>query len=498
MQPVKKFLSDTVIYGLSTIITKLLNFLLTPFYVTLFRPSVYSVFTTLYAWSALLNALLAFGMETTYFRFIEKTQKEDRNRVYNNSFTIILILSVVFLTTVLVFVNPIANWLSPTPEHTGLYKLYTKVFAGILVADALAVVPFAKIRAQQKALRFGLIKVLNILTNIGLNVLLLIILPKLAPFEVLGYTFSIASSGPWIGFVFIANLAASILTLFFLIPEIKTVKLTIDKPVAKEMLRYSFPIFIANLSFIINEHVDKMLFPKLLPGEQGAIDLGVYGAVSKIAVFLNLFVTGFRLGAEPFFFSYAKELDAQKVYAQIMEYFVITMVLVMVGLSANISWLQYFVGGVGENQEAYWSGLFIIPFLLLNYVLLGIYINLSIWYKLTDQTRYAIYISGIGAIVTVVLTYLLVPIYSYVGAVLATTTAYLTMVLFSFIWGQKNYPIPYKVNKLCFYILIGTFLSWSCFEILEANFLSSNLLFITFTALVVYSERKAIQLFFKK
>src|SRR5690606_23568918 len=188
-----------------------------------------------------------------------------------------------------------------------------------------------------------------------------------------------------------------------------------------EMLRYSLPILVANISFIINENLDKMFFPKLMPGEAGKEDLGIYGAVAKLAVFLSLFVTAFRLGAEPFFFSYSKNQNASKTYAVIMEYFVILMVVAMVGLTVNLDWLKYFIRGNEKEIAAYWTGLKIVPILLFNYVLLGIYMNLSIWYKLTDHTRYAIYISGIGAVITILLNIWLIPIYSYVGAVLSTT-----------------------------------------------------------------------------
>src|SRR5690606_2476726 len=219
----------------------------------------------------------------------------------------------------------------------------------------------------------------------------------------------------WVGYVFLSNLIASGLTLLLLLPELAKLRLRLDRKLAMDMLSYSLPILIANISFIINEHLDKIMIPKLLPGEAGDRDLGIYGAVSKIAVFLSIAVQAFRLGAEPFFFSYSKNANARQTYALIMDYFVIAVVLVMVGITANIEWLKYFIkGGSPEEQAQYWSGLHIIPILLLNYVLLGIYMNLSIWYKLTDQTRFGLYISGIGAAVTIVLNIVLIPRYSYV------------------------------------------------------------------------------------
>src|SRR5699024_1461969 len=302
----------------------------------------------------------------------------------------------------------------------------------------------------------------------------------------------------WLGYVFISNLIASVVTLLLLLPEMLSFRFSLDLPLVRQMLNYSFPILVANISFIINEHLDKMIFPKLLPGEQCDIDLVIYGALSKIAVFLNLFVTAFRLGAEPFFFSYAKNENARMVYAKIMEYFVIAMVLVMVGICANLEWLKYFVRGQGIQQEVYWSGLYIVPILLLNFVLLGVYMNLSIWYKLSDQTRYAVYIAGIGALLTLILSVIFIPMYSYLGAVLVTTMAYLVMIVISYIWGQKNYAIPYNLKKNIFYIFLGTLLSWVCYSLLDSHVWLGNGVLTLLSLGIAYSERENLQMMLRK
>lgn len=496
MSKIKKFINDTVIYGLSTIISRVLHFLLTPLFVSQFRPSVYGIFTNLYAWSSMVNAVLAFGMETTYFRFLDKVEKENKDRVFNASFFVTLISSVIFLLLVLSFAKPIGLWLSENPRLDMDYVRFTKYFAFILCADALAVVPFAKLRAQGRPIRFSALKIINIGIMVCANLFFLLLLPKL----IREYSAWADFARPWfhegwLGYVFISNLIASGVTLLLLLPEMLTFRFSLDLPMVKEMLAYSFPILIANISFIINEHLDKMLFPKLVPGEQGEIDLGIYGAVSKIAVFLNLFVTAFRLGAEPFFFSYAKYEDARKIYAKIMEYFVIAMVLVMVGISANLDWLKYFVRGQGAEQEVYWSGLYIVPIMLLNFVLLGVYMNLSIWYKLSDQTRYAVYIAGIGALLTLGLSFVFIPMYSYLGAVLVTTVAYVVMVAISYIWGQQNYRIPYNLKKNVLYILIGILFSGICFYVFDSNVWLSNGLLILFLIGVFYTEKDNIKSF---
>lgn len=491
MSKIKKFVNDTAIYGLSTIISRVLYFVLTPLFTSQFKPAVYGVFTNFYAVSSMVNAVLAFGMETTYFRFLAKVESKKKSTVFNSSFFIILITSVLFLGLVFTFSEPIGYWLSGDSQANKDYTLFVKYFAIILCADALAVVPFAKLRADGRPIRFSCLKIINILTMIVLNLFFLLLLPYL----IKHYESWAAFANPWfkegwLGYVFVSNLVASVFTLVLLLPEMSTFRFSLDLPLIREMLAYSFPILVGNISFIINEHLDKMLFPRLLPGEQGDIDLGIYGAVSKIAMFLNLFITAFRIGAEPFFFSYAKNENARLVYAKIMDYFVLAMVLVMVGITANLDWLKYFVkGGDAAEQAIYWSGLYIVPILLLNFVLLGVYINLSIWYKLSDQTRYAVYIAGLGAIITIVLSFIIIPKYSYLGAVLIATCAYLVMVVMSYIWGQKKYPIPYNLMKNIGFIAVGVVLSWICYDLLDSNIWLCNGLFILFIACILWIEK---------
>src|SRR5690606_249036 len=341
--------------------------------------------------------------------------------------------------------------------------------------------------------RYSYIKFINIFITLFSNLFFIVYLPEWTKSSAFWADFA---SGwfqeGWIGYVFISNLLASGLTLLLLIPEMLTLRLRIDRPLMKSMLAYSFPILIANISFIINENLDKMFFPKLLPGEYGKTELGIYGAVTKIAVFLNLFVTAFRLGAEPFFFSYAKNENARRTYAMIMEYFVMLMVLVMVGITVNLDWLKDFIKGNELQPDIYWTGLKVVPFILFNFVLLGIYMNLSVWYKLTDQTRFAVYISVIGALVTIGLSFLLIPIYSYSGAVATTTTAYLAMIGLSLYWGQKYYPIPYHFAKIILYLVSGLGVSLASFFIFDGNFWIGNGLLLLFCTAIFFLERKNI------
>lgn len=501
MSKIKKLLSDTIIYGFTTVITRMIGFIMTPIYTRSFTDSaVYGVFTNMYAYAALVNAILAFGMETTFFRFLNRVEEKEKPKVYDTSFTIVLFTSVLFLITIFLFANPIASWLSSGSNISSQqdYVKFVKYFGIILVADALTVMPFAKLRTQGKAKRYSFVKVMNILVLVLANLFFLFWLPSLVNTSSFWADFAATwFIQDWVGNVFIANMIASIVTVVLLLPQLLQLRFNVDKSLVKSMVIYSLPILIANISFIINEHLDKMMFPKLIPGDVGARDLGVYGAAGKLAMFLNLFITAFRLGVEPFFFSHAKEKNATKTYAMIMDYFIIIMVLVMVGICANLDWLKLFIAGDEDNVGEYWDGLYIVPVLLFNYVLLGIYMNLSIWYKLSDQTRYAIYISGLGAIVTIVFNFLFIPKYSYLGASLSTTLAYIVMVALSFIWGQKNYPIPYKVLKNLSYVLIGVLLSGLIYYVLEANFWLSNLLFLAFLVGVIFKEKNNVLKFVK-
>ncbi|NGM60689.1 oligosaccharide flippase family protein [Sphingobacterium sp. SGG-5] len=494
MSSVKKFVSDTVIYGFTTIVSRMLSFLMTPIYLKKFKDAaVYGVYSNFYAWVSMLNALLAFGMETTFFRYLQKVEEKDQRKVYNNSFMVTLMTSILLLFSVFLCIGPLSRWFADG-DPVDDYTQYIKYFALILVTDALAVVPFAKLRAQGRPIRYSYLKFVNILITVFANLFLIVFLPSWVHQSTFwaGFAEGWFIEG-WLGYVFLSNLLASSVTLLLLLPEILTLQLRIDKVLMKDMLRYSFPILVANISFIINENLDKMFFPKLLPGDTGKMELGIYGAVAKIAVFLSLFVTAFRLGSEPFFFSHAKNKDAPRTYAQIMEYFVIFMVLIMVAVTVNLDWLKYYIEGNEAQPDVYWSGLKIVPILLFNYVLLGVYMNLSVWYKLTDQTQYALYISGLGALITIVLNVLLIPRYSYVGAVVSTTVVYLVMVGLSLFWGQKYYPIPYRFVKIGAYLVVGLLLSWVSYFVFDSNFWIGNGMLMALCLVVIFLERDILR-----
>lgn len=498
MSTLKKFAGQTLIYGLSTIIARLFNFILTPIFVKKFPAAVYGIFTTVYAWAAILNAIIAFGMETTFFRYLQKNEK-DKEKVYNNTFIVILFIVVLFVSSAFFFTESIAAWVLPG-ENLSDAKRYIQFFIFILSADALAVIPFAKIRADGKPMRFAIIKMMNILFFVGFSLLFIIAIPIILQNQWWGNEWIGTWYKPgWIGYVFIANLIASMVTLLILLPEILEIKFQLDRKLITSMFWYSFPILIANISFIINENLDKIFLSKLLPEDTGKVAIGTYGAVQKIAIFLSIFVQAFRLGAEPFFFSHAKNPNSGKTYAVIMDYFIIFMALVMVGIVANIDILKYFIkGGDPIEQAKYWSGLPVVPILLMGYVFLGIYMNLSIWYKLSDQTRYGLYISVAGAMITIVLNFIFIPYYSFFASAWITLFVYFSMAALSYWWGRKHYPIPYRVSKNIFYILAAAGTSWVSFSIFKNNLIIGNGLFILFLTATCWIERKQISQFIIK
>lgn len=490
MSAIKKFLGQTAIYGLTTVVSRMFNFILTPFFTGVFQPGIYSIFTKMYASASLINAILAFGMESTFFRYLNK-HEDKRQEVYNNSFFSIGFLSLLFLITALLFARPIALHFSNGPEEVADYLKYVHYFVWILFIDAICVIPFAKLRADERPMRFSLIKFLNIGTFIGFNLTFLLLVPYLIKSGgSLGDWCASWYREGWIGYVFVANLIASILTLVLLLPELLKLKLKFDGELFRKMLAYSWPVLVANLSFVVNENLDKMI---LEPLGVSAYNLGVYGAVCKIAVFLSLFITAFRLGAEPFFFSHAKSANARQTYATILNYFVIALSIIFVGLVANIELLKYFI-----NNKEYWVGLGAVPVLLFGYVCLGIYSNLSIWYRLSDQTKYGLYISVVGALITIVLNIVLVPKYGFMGSAWVSLLAYFTMMVISYVLGQRNYPIPYNLKRILMYMLTSLVLVVVSFWGFNRNLYIGNTLLLVFIFGAYYFEKEELMKLLKR
>lgn len=439
----------------------------------------------------MVQPLLAFGMETTFFRYLNK-HEDRKSQVYNNSFGTVIILTLIFLAVTLPFINQIAAWVA-IEKTTSFedYRLYALYFITFLVIDAWCVIPFAKLRADGRPGRYGLVKMVNVLVFIGLNLLFMYAIPFVIKYNYIGADWLKSWFHPkWIGYIFLSNLIASALTFVLLLPEISKFKPSFDSAMSKNMLIYSFPVLIANFSFIINENLDKTLLVKLLPKGIGAEQLGIYAACAKISIFLNLFVQAFRLGAEPFFFNHAKNKNAGQTYARIMDYFVIAVSVGFFAIVANLSLLKYFIG------EDFWKGLPVVPPLLFGYVALGIYMNLSVWYKLSDQTKYGLYISGVGAILTIVLNVAFIPKFSYMASAWASFASYAAMMILSYVWGQRNYPIPYNLKKNLAYIIFSVLLVYLSFYVFNSNIFIGDGLLILFVSVVLYFEWRNLKAIF--
>jgi O-antigen/teichoic acid export membrane protein len=494
----KKFAGQTAVYGLSTIAGRVLNFFLTPVYTRAYSTKVYGIFGNMYSYASMLNALLAFGMETTFFRYLNK-RPDDKAVVYNNSFGVIIIISIVFLLITFPLSGIITSWIQIDPKTPfAEYIQYTRYFIGILVVDAWCVIPFAKIRADGRPGRYGTIKLLNIVIFVGLNLVFIYVLPYVVSHNLPG-TGLITPwfKQGWLGYVFLSNLIASIATLLMLLPELVRFRPKFSKALFAEMMIYSWPVLIANFSFLINENLDKILLGKLLPASESATQVGIYVACAKISIFLSIFVNAFRLGAEPFFFSHANSKNASQTYARIMNYFVIAVCLIFVALVANIDLLKYFIKGKDATQTAlYWSGLKVVPLLLFGYVSLGIYMNLSVWYKLSDQTKYGLYISGVGAIITIVLNLLFIPTYGYIASAWISFAAYTSMMILSYLWGQKNYPIPYNLKKNLAYIISAVIFVYLSFYVFNRNIFIGNALLLIFGVAALSFEWKGLKAIF--
>ncbi|OKS89520.1 oligosaccharide flippase family protein [Mucilaginibacter polytrichastri] len=489
MSTAKKFVGQTAVYGLTTIVQRLLSAILTPLYTRAYLPKVYSIFSTMFSYASIIQAVLSFGMETTFFRYLNK-YADKKQQVYNNGFWAIIIITGFFLLITLPFTHAIAGLIkigNDTPQ--GDFETYIKYFIGILVLDAWCVIPFAKLRADGRPMRYGVIKVVNIVVTVILNLVLIFGIPYLIAHHLSGWQwYSQWYRQGWVGYVFVSNLVASVITLVMLLPELRKISLQVDGDMFKEMLVYSWPMLVANLSYIVNENLDKILLGKLLPVNISEHEVGVYSACARISIFLSLFNQAFRMGAEPFFFSHAKNKNAGHTYARIMDYFVITMCVMFVAVIANIEILKHYV-----NNRSYWVGLDVVPPLLFGYVSLGIYMNLSVWYKLSDQTKYGLYISGIGAIITIIINVIFIPRYSYMASAWASLIAYASMMILSYIWGQKNYPIPYNLKKNLAYIIASIILVVLSFVVFKRNLFIGNILLILFLGVTFFSERKGIK-----
>ena len=447
--PLRKLAGQTAVYGFSTILGRLLNYFLIPLYTRMFLPAEFGIFTEFYAYVSFLVIILTYGMETAFFNFSIKEEKTDV--VFSTALISLLVSTAFFLTPVFFFTDGIANFIRH-PAHPE----YIAWIAMIIALDAFMSIPFARLRQKNQAKKFAGIKMINIGANIGFNLFFIALCkPAYENPDSFFHNFALQIYHPeiGIGYIFISNLIASFVSLVLLLPDMFRVRMTFDKVLWKKMMLYALPLLIAGLAGMTNETGDRILLKYLLPADIAESQVGIYGACYRISIILTIFIQTFRYAAEPFFFSQSKESDSANVYADVMKYFVIVCSVIFLGTMCNISWIQEFVG------PKFREGLPVVPILLIANLCLGVFFNLSIWYKLSGETRYGAYLTIYGAIVTLVLNFLWIPssgyFGGYMGSAWATLICYSTMMIVSYFIGQRKYYIRYDLPRILGYLFIS-------------------------------------------
>ncbi len=485
MNSFKKLASDTAIYGASSIVGRFLNWWLVPYYSFMFLPAEYGIVTNMYAYVAFLLVALTYGMETSYFRYASRSK--DPEKVYSTSLVSLFFTTISFVLLAAAFRHEIAAWIR-YPEHPE----YVLWFALILGIDAFTAIPFARLRLNNRPIKFAFVKFVFIGFNIGFNLFFISLCPKLLENNSDSWVTLIYSKEIGVGYVFISNLLASLITLVLLLPEIFRITFSFDKKLLRQMLNYGFPILIVGLTGMVNQNIDKVLLPFLIPADQDPMfQLGIYGANYKLAVLMNMFIQAFRYAFEPFFFARGSAKDDPKVYSTVMKYFVIFGMLIFLGMMLYLDLIKVII------DPKYHEGLKIVPLVLLANLFYGVYFTLSLWYKLTDKTRYGAYIALFGALITVVLNFALIPVMGYTGSAIAVLVCFLAMMIISYLLGQRHYPVPYNLPRLFTYFVSGMVLfafSYLTQTIQPAGKYALNTLFLgIFLFAVYYFERNELR-----
>lgn len=465
----KKLAGQTAVYGMSSIIGRLLNYLLVPLYTRLFVPEVYGVVVELYAYVGFLLVILTYGMETGFFRFSQN--KDNSGKVFSTAITSLLATTSIFIILVYLFLEPISVAMNYSDNPEFIFWM-----ALIVAIDVMIAIPFAKLRLKEKAAKFATIKILNISINIASNLFFLVLCPKILDSDSDSVIRLIYSPEIGVGYVFISNLIANIVTIIILLPEILNVKFEFDRILLKKMLIYSSPLLIAGLAGMVNETLDRILLKYLLPESVNPMkQIGIYGANYKLAILMTLFIQMFRYAAEPFFFAQYKEHNAEETYAKVTKYFIICGLCIFLGVMLYLDIIKYFI------SSDYHSGLKVVPILLMANLFLGISYNLSIWYKLKDLTRYGAILAVFGASITIILNIILIPVIGYIGSAWATLACYFLLTTASYFWGKKHYKVPYDLKNIGFYFLTALIL----YFLSEVIKLENKLLHYAFNTLLM-------------
>nr|WP_315189034.1 oligosaccharide flippase family protein [uncultured Flavobacterium sp.] len=475
----KNLFKQTAIYGLATVLPRMLSFLLVRLYTGILPTDEYGEVSIVLSWMVFFNVILSYGMETAFFRFYNS--ETDKKNVIATTTISIFWSSIFFLFGALIFRSTLAAMANVDVQYI-TYSIW------ILVLDALVIVPFSKLRANQRPMMYAAIKIGNVAVNLILNLFFLLALPKIADSSPNSFIGNLYVENFEIGYIFISNLLASLLTFVVLSPNYLFLKRNFDRVLWKKMMKYSLPILVAGIAFAVNEHFDKILLGYLLPENIAKSEVGAYSACYKLGLFMVLFATAFRLGIEPFFFSHSNKENAPQTYAVITKYFVILGSLILLGVIVFADVLKLLL----LDNKSYWEAMKVVPLIILANFFLGIYNNLSVWYKLTDKTIIGAYISIVGAIVTLVLNYFLIPKYSYYGSAIATISAYGSMMFISYVLGNKHYPIPYDMEKIGAYLGISIGFSVISFYGFRENYFVGIPLLLLFMYFIYHNEKATI------
>lgn len=439
-QEMQKLAKETAIYGVSSILGKFLNWLLVPLYTYVLESSgEYGIVTNLYAWTALLLVILTYGMETGFFRFANKN-KEDADRVYSTTLTSVFVTSLLFAVCVTAFAAPIARAM-----NYGAHPEFIRMMGVIVAMDAFGSIPFAYLRYKSRPVKFAALKLFMIGTNIAFNLFFLVVCPWIAA-RGGGLIDWFYDPDYGVGYVFVSNLLSTSLVTLALLPEVFGVKFSFDGALLKKMLRYSLPLLVLGIAGIMNQTLDKIIFPFFFEDQAEAqSQLGIYGACFKVAMVMMMFTQAFRYAYEPFIFAKHKDRNSHEAYADAMKYFVIFSLLIFLGMVFYLDILKYLI------SSDYWAGLRVVPVVLWSYIFQGVFFNLSLWYKLLDKTMYGAWFSILGTIITLAINVAFVPRYGYMASAWASFACYLVMMVVSYAFGQKYMPIRYDLRTMALY-----------------------------------------------
>jgi len=484
LSTLQRFFKDTIIYGIAAVLPRAINILLTRLHTEKLESDKFAENTWYFVFAAYFIALLTLGLETSFFRFFSK--EKEKGKIVSTSFITLLISTAVFLSVLIIFNSFFSNLLGfSNPTHL-------KILTFVTALDLLVVIPYAYLRVTNRPLKFTFYKVSNIIIYAFFNLFFLWFVPyaiknNITLPNIITESFE---TTPTVVYIFIANLMASLVTFLMLLPSMFKFGFEFDKKILQKMLAYGLPIMVGSLAYVTNENLDKLL----LVNEIGKDQMGIYAACYKLGVFMVLYVMAFRLGAEPFFFNHAEKANAKETYAKILTWFTIVGSLFMLIVVVYI----HLFAGILLGKPEYYQALSIVPIILLANLLLGIYNNLSVWYKLTDNTKYGMYFSIFGALLTIIFNVIFIPIIGFMASAWATLIAYGGMTLISYFYGKKHYKVPYRIYKVLVYILVSFGLSLLSFYKFEKNYYISTLFIVGYVSFILLNERTELKNLLRK